>query len=77
VAGGTGCQCTARYKCIVGFGTASIVEDAEETRHGLEVLMRQYADAPQRFDESTVAKTVVVRVDIEEMTGKQSPAPKG
>jgi nitroimidazol reductase NimA-like FMN-containing flavoprotein (pyridoxamine 5'-phosphate oxidase superfamily) len=77
VVGGNACQCTVKYRSVVGFGTARIVEDPQELRHGLDVLMRQYTEGPQEYPEKSLSRTAVVRIDIEEMTGKQSPAPKG
>jgi len=73
VAGDKACGWTMRYRSVIGFGTAEILQDPAEIRFGLEVIMDQYAGGgPYEFAANAVEKTVVIRVAIEQMTGKQS-----
>ncbi len=78
--GGTPCEWSMRYRSVVGFGRARLVEGAEEKTEALGIIMGQYAHGPFRFPASRVAATAVIRVDIDRMTGKQSgfpvPAPE-
>jgi len=66
------CEWGMRYKSVIGFGEASFVEGAESKRRALDVIMAQYADGSFSFPETRITNTVVIRVDIEDMYGKQS-----
>ena len=66
------CGWAARYRSAIGFGTAHEVEDADEKARALALLMRQYAEGEFPFDPGAVERTVVVRVDLESLTGKAS-----
>ena len=56
-----------RYKSVIGFGKAIFVEDVEEKRRALEIIMRQYSDRSFSFPEQSVASTTVIGVEIEGM----------
>ena len=66
------CDWSMQYRSVIGFGNASIVESDRERREAFDVIMAQYAK--DRFDisENRMAKTAIIRVDIESMTGKAS-----
>jgi len=65
------------YAGVVVFGTATIVEDAEEATHGLQLLMDKYFPqyelgkdyAP--VEAATLKVTAVYRIDIESWSGKE------
>lgn len=66
---------TSAYESVVGFGTAEIVDDAAEKLHGLRVLMRKHSGREDwEFSRSSVKGTVVVRIRLDALTGKRSPA---
>lgn len=66
------CEWGMRYQSVIGFGTAVFLEDVEEKRRALEIIMRQYSKRAFSFPEPALAGTTVIRVAIESMTGKQS-----
>lgn len=66
------CNWGIKYKSVIGCGKATFVEDAEEKKKGLGLIMKQYADQPFEFKDRTVAAVTVIRIDIEEITGKRS-----
>ena len=66
------CEWGMRYQSVIGFGTAVFLDDVEEKRRALEIIMRQYSDRSFLFPEHSVASTTVLKVAIESMTGKQS-----
>lgn len=72
VEGQGACDWSMRYQSVIGFGTAVILDDSEEKRRALGIIMRQYSDRPFSFPDNSVACTAVIRVAIESMTGKQS-----
>jgi hypothetical protein len=63
-----------RFRSIIGFGRVEFLEDAAEKRKGLEVIMAHYAESGERFSfaDREVERTVVIRVEIENMSGKKS-----
>jgi nitroimidazol reductase NimA-like FMN-containing flavoprotein (pyridoxamine 5'-phosphate oxidase superfamily) len=72
------CDWSASYESVIGFGKAAIVEDDASKRQGLDVIMRHYsaaddaADCSFTYKNKVLAKMVIIRVDIESMTGKRS-----
>ena len=66
------CDWSMRYQSVIGFGTAVFLDDVEEKRRALQIIMRQYSNRSFSFPEHSLASTTVIRVAIESMTGKQS-----
>ncbi len=67
--GGNGCSCTMEYECVMGRGRLEILPE-EEKYHGLEVLMKHYREEEVSFDSSVMAKTVVMKLLVEQVSGK-------
>ena len=72
VEGQQACDWGMRYQSVIGFGKAVFLDDLEEKRRALEIIMRQYSNRSFSFPEHALAGTTVIRVAIESMTGKQS-----
>lgn len=69
----TPCKWTLDYVSVVGWGEARIIEDREEMRKGLDVIMLHYGGKPPfEYSESSLTKMLVIRVDIASMTCKRS-----
>ena len=66
------CECGMQYKSVVGFGQASFLEDSESKRQALDIIMKQYSGESSSYPEAKLKHTVIIRVDIEHMTGKQA-----
>ena len=66
------CKWGIKYRSVIGFGKASFVEDLEEKRKGLDVIMQHYSGRSFPYPEPAVENTVVIKVEIESMTGKES-----
>ena len=71
-------ECSHRYRSVVLRGPLSIVTDEREKRHAMDVLIRHHEPDPDpvrlRFlaDPQWTGGVAVLRLDIEEMTGKAS-----
>jgi len=66
---------TSHYESVIGFGTARVVDGEAERDRGLQAIMAKYSGRGDwSFKPETLAKTVVVRIDLERLTGKRSPA---
>ena len=72
VRGETPCRCTAKYRSVIGFGRARIIDDEREKKDGLDVIMAHYGGQGGEYDEKSLQRTCVIEVVIENMTGKQS-----
>lgn len=68
------CGWTYHFKSVIGKGRAVFIDDVSEKLIGLSAIMEQYGSDDHSFPEKAVEKTLVIRIDIEELTGKQSPA---
>ncbi len=66
---------TSHYESVIGFGAAEVVTDDESRLRGLQAIMAKYSGRRDwEFAAETMAKTVVVRVRLDTLTGKRSPA---
>jgi nitroimidazol reductase NimA-like FMN-containing flavoprotein (pyridoxamine 5'-phosphate oxidase superfamily) len=72
VPGKTPCGWTTRYRSVIGFGKARLVEETEDKRKALDVILGHYARGPFEFPEEAVEKVAVIEVEVESLTGKQS-----
>jgi len=68
----TACDWGIKFRSVIGYGRASFIEDPEDKHKALDVIMAQYADGPFEYSEKAFEKTLVIKVEIESMTGKKS-----
>ena len=66
------CKWSIKYQSVLGFGKAVIVENINEKQNAIEIIMSQYTDRQFHFSDMAVQKMAVIKVEIENMTGKQS-----
>jgi uncharacterized protein len=67
-----GCRWGIKYRSVIGFGTAEIVDDQEGKKKALEIIMAQYSGKEYIFPEDIVTKTAVIKVVVAHVTGKQA-----
>jgi uncharacterized protein len=68
---GIPCKWENRYSCVIGYGKAFLVDQPEEKARALNILVGHYApDTSYEFSEDNLSRTAVIKIDIEEMTGK-------
>ena len=66
---------SAYYRSAVAFGTARILADDAEKRHGLRVLMAKYSPGyicKALENPAPDLRTFVIAIDVEQITGKRS-----
>lgn len=64
---------TMKYRSVTGFGRAYLVSEDGEKIEAMQILMDQYTTkGPFEFTPERLAETMVIRIDIDEMTGKIS-----
>ena len=66
------CGWGMKYLSVVGYGKASFIDEPELKRKMLSVIMANYSGKSFAYQEGAVAETLIIRVDIERMTGKRS-----
>ena len=66
------CKWNMRYQSVVGYGRAVILEDREEKKRGLDVIVNHYGGSITAYDESRVNALTVIKVEIDGVKGKQS-----
>ena len=67
---------TMKYRSVTGFGKAILIEDDKEKIPPMHIIMDQYTSkGPFEFSPKRVTQTMVIRIDVEEMTGKISGYP--
>lgn len=66
------CGWGMKYRCVIGSGTASVVQDPAEKRKGLDAIMRQYSGPEGDYSQEALNRTTVIKVEIESLTGKQA-----
>ena len=73
-----GCAWTMRYRSVIGFGKAVIIEDERERFEALQLIMRQYAGdaSPSDFSPAALERTLLFKVELDDITGKVSGYPK-
>ena len=70
--GGAPCDWGMRYRSVIGTGRAHIVEDDIERKEGLQVLVQHYCPEVEDVPTARGKKALIIRIDIDEMTGKRS-----
>ena len=68
------CRWGVGFESVIGFGRAWLLEEPGEKRMALGCIMRQYSNQEWTFSDEMVSKTLVIRIDIEEITGKRREA---
>ena len=66
------CGWSAKYRSVIGVGRAHILENEEDKIRGLAVLMRQFGEKRSGVKFEKAERAAVVRIDIENITGKKS-----
>ena len=71
------CQYGLVYSSVMGRGTATIVEDVEEKKQAMTLLMKTQTGKDFTFEDRLVSIVAVIRIDVEEYTAKHRPLPEG
>ncbi len=66
------CKWSMRYRSVIGFGRAFFVDDFEEKRKALDIIMQHYSNNSYEYSENLVEKAAIIRIEIDSMTGKRS-----
>jgi uncharacterized protein len=68
------CKWSTSYGSAVGFGRAVFLADPQDKWRGLEIIFRHYSSDPFEVPLSALDRLAVIKIEVESMTGKISPA---
>ena len=74
--GRVACQYGLVYSSIMGRGTATLVEDVEEKKQAMSILMKTQTGKDFTFEDRLVTIVSVIRIDVAEYTAKHRPLPE-
>ena len=70
------CQYGIAYSSLMGRGTARIIEDVEEKKKAMSILMKTQTEKDFLFEDRLVSIVAVIRIDVAEYTAKHRPLPE-
>lgn len=74
--GDVACRYGLAYSSIMGKGTAEIIEDVEEKKLALSLLMKTQTGKDFDFEEKMTTIVSIIRIDVSHYTAKCRPMPK-
>jgi nitroimidazol reductase NimA-like FMN-containing flavoprotein (pyridoxamine 5'-phosphate oxidase superfamily) len=70
------CEWTTHFTSVIGFGRAYILETPEDKQEALHIFMQSYSGkTAHTLTPESVRPLTMIRVEIDDIRGKQSPAP--
>jgi len=71
--GKSACHTTMKYYSVIGYGKAYLIDDSEEKIKALNIIIEHYLpEIPHEYSEKFLKKIVIIKVEIDNMTGKKS-----
>ncbi len=74
--GATACHYGIGYASVMGRGTAEILEDMEEKKKGLSILMKTQTGKDFEFNDKMAAVVSVIRITARDYSAKRRPLPE-
>ncbi|MEJ2724070.1 MAG: pyridoxamine 5'-phosphate oxidase family protein [Deltaproteobacteria bacterium] len=67
------CDWGIKYRSVIGFGNAVLLEQSEPKKKALQIILEHYgAKGPFSYSEKGFRKTMIIKVGIESVTGKKA-----
>ena len=70
------CQYGCAYSSVMGRGEARLVDDVEEKKTAMSILMKTQTGKDFSFEDRLVSIVSVIRIDVLEYTAKHRPIPE-
>lgn len=74
--GSVACKYGMAYSSIMGRGTAHMVEDVEEKKKALSLIMKAQTGGDFTFEDKMTTIVSVIRIDVSSYTAKHRPLPE-
>ena len=70
-------ECDHKYRCVQFKGRAKLIRDLQEKRKALFAMIDHLEEDPEKgkrefIEASTLKKVLIIRIDIDEISGKES-----
>ncbi|UCG54301.1 MAG: pyridoxamine 5'-phosphate oxidase family protein [Dehalococcoidia bacterium] len=69
---GRPCARRGKYRSVIGFGKAFIVEDFEEISDALNIIIQHYGNEYYPFSKDELERVCIIKIEIGSITGKKS-----
>ena len=67
------CQWSSAYRSVIGYGSAFILENFQEKKLALDVIMRHYSDRTSfEYQKKAVEEVVIIKIIVDQISGKKS-----
>lgn len=66
------CDSSMKFRSVIGYGRASLLDEIEEKRRALDIIVEHYSGQVNEYKEKMVDHLSVIKVQVESMTGKKS-----
>ncbi|MBL7205487.1 MAG: pyridoxamine 5'-phosphate oxidase family protein [Desulfobacteraceae bacterium] len=66
------CDWNMKYRSVIGYGRASLLDEIEEKRRALDIILDHYSGRVHEYKEKMVDHLAIIKVEIQSMTGKKS-----
>ncbi|MHB8073097.1 pyridoxamine 5'-phosphate oxidase family protein [Desulfosporosinus fructosivorans] len=67
-----GCNWSMRYQSVIGFGEVEFIEDIDEKRKALQIIMQQYGGDLKMVEDAGLSGITIFKLVVSSMTGKKS-----
>ncbi len=74
--GTVACKYGMAYASVMGCGVATILEDVEEKKKGLSILMKTQTGKDFEFNDKLSGVVSVIRIEVSAYTAKRRPLPQ-
>lgn len=73
VVGAEPCNWTMKFYSVIGFGKSSFVDDIDEKKDILNIIMEKYSGKSDfQFPDAAINELAIIKVKVSEITGKKS-----
>jgi len=67
------CQWSTTYRSVIGYGEAFLVEDIEQKKPALDIIMRHYSQENSfQYREEAIDNMAIIKIVIHHLSGKNS-----
>lgn len=70
------CKTSMKYQIVLVYGKARFIEDPHEKKEALDIIVRHYykekTEDVLKYNHKTIIELVIIKIQIEKMTGKKS-----
>ena len=66
------CEWSTKYASVIGTGKASIIDNIEDKKSALDIIVNHYAKSDCDFSNKMLENVTIIKIEINKMTGKRS-----